>query len=69
MDVITIRAFTRVMFTYVRYSYKIEGVCENKSATSPYSKSTVVEKPQVPMSHHQAWSKERPLEHRAFHQW
>lgn len=30
MDVITIRAFTRVMFTYVRYSYKIEGACENR---------------------------------------
>ena len=69
MDVITIRAFTRVMFTYVRYSYKIEGARENKSATSPYSTSTVVERPQVPMSHHRAWSKERPLEHRAFHQW
>ena len=69
MDVITIRAFTRVMFTYLRYSYEIEGACENKSATSPYSKSTEVDKPQEPMSHHGAWSKEWPPEHRAVHQW
>lgn len=58
MDVITIRAFTRVVFTCLRYSCKTEGACEDKSTTSPYSKSTMVDEPQVLMSHHRAWSNE-----------